>query len=385
MTGWLLLLLSGALGGPNVPPPDVRVESAWIALGRKGAIPSDETLHAKLGEEVRLVVVVEARVGKERARFAAVPAVKRGGRTLDGLRPWPAAYGRLDLAIYKVEPDPPDQGIYDNTGTMEHSWHPELRADHPKRWHWCAIDYLETDTRWGSVWTHRADARPTTTRDFGGLGTMRYTVRVRHGGRTVWSRGKEYRAKGGIRPGVAMLQVRRDDTPVGWMTELLNVPYVFGSSTPTGRDTDHQTERAQGADCADMVVYGWRRAGRSQAYTWTGGLVGLSRRRAQVTSLVGGRYRTGDGRPISFKTAVQAGDLLLWRGHVAVIAGTDPSGFLTPDTPILHTVMESPALVPLKEIGFDFDKPPFEVRRARWEQARPAPRAAPATRRGARR
>ena len=86
------------------------------------------------------------RVGKQRKRFATVPEVRRNGRLLRGLTPWPKAYGGLAITLYKLEPNPPDGGIYDNTGDMEHSWHPELRASHPKGWHWCTPEYVQTDT-----------------------------------------------------------------------------------------------------------------------------------------------------------------------------------------------------------------------------------------------
>jgi len=369
MTTWILAALMGLMAGPAPARADVRVEAVWLALGRAGDIPSDAVLHARKGEDVRLHVVVEARVGKRLERFASVPRVKRRGRVLRGLKPWPKAYGPVRIDVYKLEPNPPANTIYDNTGTLEHNWHPDLRASHPKRWHWCTPEYVQTHTRWGSVWSHRADARPTTTRNYGGLGTMRYTARVKHGRRTVWSPGAERSSKAGLKPGIAMLQVRRDDTVVGWMTELLNVPYVYGSHTPNGRDRDHQAEHAQGADCADMVVYGWRRMKRARLpkYTWTGGLVGQSKRRVKAMSLRGGRYRDAQGRAIAFgKSGIQPGDMLLWKGHVAVIAATDKSGYLTPNTLILHTVIQSTALVPLKQIGFGFDAPPFDIRRAKW-------------------
>lgn len=367
---WLPLLTVAALV-PATPTPqatdDVRIQRAWIATGlaKADAFASDAPLRAPLGADVRLYLVVEATVnGRRRARvFTEAPRLKRRRRTVRRLERWPEVWGALDIAYFKLEPDPLDGGMYDNTGTMEPTWHPQERAAHPRSWHWCTIDYTESACGWGSVWQHRADAVPTTTRNYGGLGTMRYVARVRRGGKTWWTPGKDRQDRTGLTAGIATIQLRRDDTPVGYMTELLNVPYVYGSSSSTGRDRDHQTERAVGADCADLVVYGWRRAGRRVGYTWTGGLKTRTRRRALVTAVEGGRYRTGDGRPIAFGDQVAVGDLLLWNRHVAVIASRDPSGFLTPETLILHTVVESAALVPLKEAGFGYDNPPFDVRR----------------------
>ena len=70
---------------------------------------------------------------------------------------------------------------------------------------------------------------------------------------------------------------------------------------------------------------------------------------------------------MKFGRDVEVGDILLWKGHVAVVAAKDPTGYLTPNTQIVHTVQESAALIPFKEIGFSFDSPPFDVRRFRWQ------------------
>ncbi len=357
---------------PTAPKPKkVTVDKVWIALseGPKGRATNREK-RVKLGTDVRAWLVVEARVNGKRRYFSDAPKLRKGRRRIRPRRWNPAIHGDLKIAWYKVEADPIDDGIYDNTGTMEHAWHPQERQDHPARWHWCTPDYLETKTGWGSVWTHEVkDAIPTTTTNYHGLGTMRFAARVTHNNRTVRSLDSRHQDRAGLKPGLATVRFRRDDTPVGYMTELINVPYVYGSSSPGGGHRGHQAERATGVDCADLVVYGWRRAGkRKQGYTWTGGLKSRSKRRVWVTGLKNGQYRTADGRPIEFGAQIRVGDMLLWDRHVAVIATKDPTGYLTPETEILHTVMESPALVPLREVGFGFDTPPFDIRRARWDR-----------------
>lgn len=360
-----------ALAPPAHAAKKVRILRAWIAAGAKGQPASTREVRVKRGTDVRLYAVVEAIVDGKRRTFSRAKDLRRGRRKVKGVKAWPRALGALKLTWYKLEADPISDGIYDNTGTMERGWHPEARKSHPERWHWCSIDYVETKTKWGNVWSHRADAKPTTTPNYGGLGTMRFVLRVEHRGKVVFTRGRAHKDRSGLKRGIATVRFRRDDSSVGYMTELMNVPYVFGSSSTSGRARDHQTERAVGADCADLVVYGWRRQGRKkQKYTWTGGLKSLSRRRARVSDLVANRYRTADGRPIKFGRDIQAGDMLLWSGHVAVISAKDPTGYLTPETEILHTVIEVPALVPLKQIGFSFDQPPFDIRRARWEKTR---------------
>lgn len=350
--------------------PRVDIQRVWIAAGEAGGRVSSHEVRAKKSSKVQLYLVVEAKVDGKRRVFSRASKLYKGRRRVRNVQQWPATLGKLDVTWFKLEPDPLEAGIYDNTGTMEPYWHPKERGDHPDKWHWCTPEYLETDTRWGAVWSHRADAVPTTTTNYGGLGTMRFVARVKHGKETVWTPGKERMDNSGLKSGIATVRFRRDDTPVGYMTELLNVPYVYGSSSPSGRVRDHQTERAVGADCADLVIYGWRRARKKQKYTWTGGLKSRSKRRVWVTDLKNGQYRTGDGRSIRFGKQIKVGDMLLWDRHVAVIAKRDPSGYLTPDTQIIHTVVEAAALIPLKDIGFTFDSPPFDIRRAKWDRSK---------------
>ncbi len=65
--------------------------------------------------------------------------------------------------------------------------------------------------------------------------------------------------------------VRSGDGLFGWLTSWFNVPYVFGSAGVGARS---QAERRVGADCADLIVAGLRRAGRRDlAYSSVGGLV----------------------------------------------------------------------------------------------------------------
>jgi hypothetical protein len=291
----------------------------------------------------------------------------KGKRSVRHIERWPAGVQGPTIQFLRLEADPKG-GIYDNTGKLETWWHPERADTHPESWHWCPIDYAESDTGWGSVWSHLVSARPTKTPDkYNGLGTMRFVATVNYRGKHYRSKGLEDRDKGGLKRGIATIRIRMDDTPVGYMTELINVPYVYGSHTTTGRISDHQTERAVGADCADLIVYGWRRSGRRGiTYTWTQGLKKLTRLQATAASVSGGLYRDQQGQPIRFGSRVRPNDILLWRRHVAVVVSTDKKGFLTPQTTILHTLTGSPMMGPLKDIGFGFHTMAFEVRRPNW-------------------
>ena len=100
-----------------------------------------------------------------------------------------------------------------------------------------------------------------------GTGTMAYQLEAQlPGGRTVATPGAERRVRGGLAPAVMRVTFRRDDSYLGHLTELFNVPYVFGSAGDASRPDDHQTDNLVGVDCADLVVYGQRRLGRALPY-----------------------------------------------------------------------------------------------------------------------
>jgi len=111
-------------------------------------------------------------------------------------------------------------------------------------------------------------------RVWNGLGTMRYKVAVEWAGGRIASDGKDANDRGGIRPTVFRVSFRRADGLVGFLTSYFNVPNVFGSST--GR-WGHQTDRYQGADCADVIIGAARRAGAKLCYTSAAGLRHLAR------------------------------------------------------------------------------------------------------------
>ena len=221
-------------------PPDIK--RLYVALSDGvSAVPSTSELRVLAGSKIIGWLVVEA-VDRGRTRFFSdAPSVNVRGRRYR-TRPWPKKrLGPLDVQLYKVEPVIPQQSIYDNTGKMEHAWHPELRAEHPDRWHWCSIDYEETAVgQSGDAWSWTLTSKPTSGVAFQDYGTMRYAARVIWRGHTYWTLGKEHRDKSGLMPGLATVRVRRDNTAVGYMTELMNVPYVYGSSTTTGKLRDHQ-------------------------------------------------------------------------------------------------------------------------------------------------
>lgn len=332
-----------ALGDPAAPG---RVVAVQIAAAVNDAAASERPVRARAGDAVTLYAVITVEHAGAQALYSDAPALQlRGAR----VRAQPLARApRLALHWNRVEPA---------VATMSN-------GDTPADFHYEPIDYRATAiTAAAGRAAIAADVRPTLTPDHGrGIGTMRYQVVARAGERTVASAGPEARrgrASGGLTDAVMRVSIRRDDTFLGYMTELYNQPYIWASSGST-EDT-HQSERLEGSDCADLMIYGQRRLGNRLPYTWTGGL-------PSVTTLLGagarggdGIYRDARGAPLAFP---RAGDLLLFPRHVgALAADRGTPGILDDQDIMMHTLFDSPREQPIADSGYA-DRP-VEVRRFR--------------------
>jgi hypothetical protein len=135
-----------------------------------------------------------------------------------------------------------------------------------------------------------------------GVGTLRFKAEVTlPDGRVATSPGAESTDTFGITPAVHRLSIRTGDDFIGWLTGYLLVPEVFGSA---GAGANHQTERFDGADCADVLVGALRRSGRPLAYTNVAGLPAYTTRVAAPTEL------DDHGTPATPITGVRRGDLI---------------------------------------------------------------------------
>jgi cell wall-associated NlpC family hydrolase len=97
-----------------------------------------------------------------------------------------------------------------------------------------------------------------------GVGTMGFRVEVKTRAGTLSTAGMESTQYGGLSRDVFRVTLRRDDTLIGYATELINTPYIFGSAGPDGRN---QSDLLIGSDCADLIIYARRRAGKKAEYT----------------------------------------------------------------------------------------------------------------------
>jgi hypothetical protein len=315
------------------------VASAHIVATVDDGPATEGPVYARKNQRVRLFALIE--VGGK--HYCDAPAVQIAGRAVEVQ---PLARGpHVELSWNRVEPV---AGDYSNTdiGTF----------------HFTPIEYRATpvDAHGGSI---DADVRPTLTPDHGGgIGTMRFQIVVAQGELTTSSPGPQARrgrGSGGLADSVMRVSIRRDDTYLGYLTEMFGQPYVWASAGLS--DATHQSERLEGADCADFVVYGARRMGKRIAYTWTGGLPQITTLLAAGTRGDDGIYHNKRGAPVPF---TRPGDLVLFPRHVGVLVEDRGTiGVLDDQDIMMHALFDTPKEQPIADSGYA-DKP-IEIRRFR--------------------
>ena len=250
-------------------------------------------------------------------------------------------------------------------------------GDTPREFHFERIDYRATPIACDRPRCDRAspgaiaaDVRPTLTPDHGnGVGTMRYQIVALQHEHVIASPGPEAkrgRGSGGVSDNVMRVSIRRDDSYLGFLTEMYGQPYIWASAGTS--DRAHQSEHLEGSDCADFVVYGKRRmpersgsTGGKQPYVWTGALPQYATLLASGARASDGVYRDKEGKALPF---TRIGDLVLFPRHVGVLAvdrGT--VGVLDDQDLMMHTLFDSPKEQPIADSGYA-DKP-VELRRWR--------------------
>lgn len=299
--------------------------------------------HARLGETVTLYAVIETDGG---AIYSDAPSLRWRRRTVT---PRPLAEApRATLAWRKLEPT---EANLSNTQSGAFRYEP--------------IPYAATAMA-ASGGTVAADVHPTRTPDHGdGVGTMRYQLVVDQGGRAIASPGldaRRGRGAGGLAEAVHRVTIRRDDSFLGYLTEMYGQPYIWASAG--GSDRTHQSERLEGSDCADLMVYGARRAGLDVPYGYTGSLPRHARTLARGDLGADGIYRDAAGEPVPF---TRPGDLILFPRHVgALFADRGQPGVLDVEDVMIHTLFDSPKEQAIRDSGYA-DNP---VQLLRWKGLR---------------
>lgn len=315
-----------------------RIEAVSIVISVDNGVASDLPAYAKQGQAIMLHPLVRA----GSLYFSDAASVQLHGKRI-AVRPLAEAPAAT-LAWSRIEPA---------GANLSNTESGAFRFE--------AIDYRTTAITGAAGPSIAADVRPTLTPDHGaGIGTMRYQLAATQGDHTVTSPGLESRRRrgsGGLTDAVARVTIRRDDSFLGYLTEMYGQPYVWASAGLT--DASHQSEHLEGSDCADLMVYGARRMGKRIAYTWTGGL-------PKVTSLVAagsraedGIYRDNKGKPLPYTVD---GDLVLFTRHVGALAGDKGEiGVLDDKDLVLHTLFDSPKEQAIADTGYAHT--PVELRR----------------------
>jgi len=336
----------------HTPPPVVRVGddqatgrviAARIVAAVGDAAATDQPTYARAGEPITLFAALDVQQAGKVSVYSDVPALRLGAHEV---KVQPITTGPLvELHWNKIEP-----------ATAE------LSNGDGDDFHFAEIDYRATpiETAGGKP-AIAADVHPTLTPDHGnGIGTMRYQLVVLQGDRVIASPGPEARrgkASGGLRDTVMRVSIRRDDTYLGFLTEMYNQPYIWASAGFT--DATHQSERLEGSDCADFIVYGARRMGAKISYTYTGGLPRITKLLAAGTRRAGGVYRDAHGQPIAF---TRPGDLVLFPRHVGALAADRGTiGVLDEQDLVMHTLWDSPKEQAIADTGYADQ--PVELRR----------------------
>ncbi|MCA9544220.1 MAG: hypothetical protein KC613_07505 [Myxococcales bacterium] len=315
----LLCFASSAMASPQV--------AVWGALGDAAARPGP--IEARLGEPVHLFAVVRHR-GRWYSDAPRLRGVRRP-RPLSDLGDVRVTWRLVEPRQHHAETPSPNPGnpAYSNSVLFG-----------PRHGQWLGYDTLEyhaAPVAEGPRLT-LTEARPSHPRlqaQGRGRGTVRYQAVVTLAGQAHASPGPEALQRGGISPRVFRVSFRGADDLVGWLESFYNVPNVFGSA---GRGANHQTERHQGADCADVLVGAARKAGAKVPYTSVAGLGphtdALTERLLMDADGLWRQTEAGRERvTLRFGRDVQAGDLLLikyapvdWTGRV-----WDHIGMLGPD------------------------------------------------------
>jgi hypothetical protein len=335
----VLLLLGLCLAcNANTPPvfagvnpadcPEVMKVSIVSRIGDSGEA-TGERKYARADQTVNLWVIVETRGA---GRFSDAPL--KPAKDLRSSTAWPVACP-VQIDWFKVE-------------AQAESYNNAYSAPPAE------IAYAETE--WNSGWGVVADVHPTIMHDEfpdvkNGLGTMRYKAQAQTAAGTASSKGMECRESGAACRAIHTVVNRADDTYLGFLYELYNTPYIYGSKRIKG---GHQSDLLVGSDCADFTVYGKRRqrGKKNFGYTYTGGLYKLASKRWKVSLDAEEFYIDKKTRRLTFgpEGTVRPGDLINFDGgHVGALVKDDGDGYLDTGDYVMHTLFREPETVPIKD------------------------------------
>ena len=327
------------------------VVAVHIVAAVDDAAASDRPAYARRDQKLTLYAAIEVEDGKIKTIYSDAPALALHGKHVTAQ---PIARApQIGLAWNRIEPT--ESNISNGDGPTFHFETIEYRAT-----------AIGGSTNQAAI---PADVRPTLITDHGGgVGTMRFQLTVTQGERVLTTPGIDARrgkGSGGLTDAVTRVSIRTDDSYLGYLTEMYGQPYIWASAGLT--EKSHQSERLEGSDCADFIVYGARRMGANIPYMWTGALPTVTKLLAPGgTRGEDGVYRDARGTPLPF---TQVGDMVLFPRHVGVLTeDRGQLGILDDQDLMMHTLFDSPKQQAIADSGYA-DRP-VEVRRFKQDLRR---------------
>lgn len=326
-----------------------------------GKVPSNRPVMALLGDTVTLYAVAVVGRGASTRYYSDAPSLTLRNRRISRRKIRPLAQlGSVRFGWYQVEPQPHHvETAPPNAGNPAYSNAILFGARHGR---WLGYDTLEYIRRPIRHAIQRATGSTLKVkRTFpshakvdvnAGLGTMRYGVELRTATYSLTSENSPDTVARGISSSVMRVSFRSGNDLVGYLGAYFNVPNVFGSAGGIGRG--HQTDRFQGADCADVIIGAARQAGLDLPYTSVSALHRYARPVSVLLRLThSGIYyvegsEKGKRADLPLGSAIRRGDIMLinYEGfagsprawdHVAVVgAAKTTRGSFSGKTPILH-------------------------------------------------
>ncbi|GEM_PF-5504277 len=252
---FLILISLLILQYANISPTDYSIlkinRVCIVSRSSDKYIFSEKNKNIKANNTAQLSFVLEtiSTDGMTTNYYGTIPQVRIKG-CIYPVTPLPDKNkGPLTIYWYKVESCPHPTG-YNNYTPDRHAWRG-----------WDAIKYTEYEvTEWRDQWEvpvnvlskYYPESRT-------GYGTMRYKVTIRYCGNTISSPGKRSLTRSGISRRVHRISVRPDNSYIGYLISMINLPYIYGSHQEyEPYMSTHQAERFIGMDCCDFAVAGRR-------------------------------------------------------------------------------------------------------------------------------
>ncbi len=162
-----------------------------------------------------------------------------------------------------------------------------------------------------------------------------------------------------LKSGISVIElvVRKDDTYIGYLTELYNVPFGL---MPLRVNDKHQTDMCVLTDCAEFAIYGKRRQGFKIGYSGPARIekyLNKTHSGVLIPIMVDGQVvycNKETNMPFSLsKNGIKPGDIIHFGDQVAVfVEDRGVKGILDPDDLMFYSFNKPPRILAIKDSEF---------------------------------